>query len=442
MSGLSPHAHPAPNSSIFRPPQSPACSPSMPSKNPDYFSSSHRSRKRARPDSVDWTGRLPSASTPLSSTVNTPAFGWVQCPTPSDGVYGSAGTAGTGLVNERYRLKDGFDTPGLLAGSMENEQSHNAIDRGRMSGDGLSGLDRSDRSVLSGPLARERNGIARVPSSSRTVQRGKGWAGYAFGLVGKVFSFGTGVFRGFYAGGGQGYQVSDTPAPSRPQLRPRISRTSTPVPGAWQDDEFLGDFEQDNPSSPPTSCARPANKRRQTDKDSWVMVGMPDSIDCVSSSSPSSTVASSNLPRTNSASRPTASRAANRRSLMPVSRRQSSYTTSNTGSPAHATHARPQSADMSRRASFAPMRSNSRPSSSHSASQQQAYVSPEAERFVKRQAKQDRAADKAMSSMSKQLQDLIRQGQEALGTKVDVEGGEDQDMELDEGFVDEEKNWR
>ena len=76
--------------------------------------------------------------------------------------------------------------------------------------------------------------------------------------------------------------------------------------------------------------------------------------------------------------------------------------------------------DHQRRASFAPTRS--RPSS---ASGPEAYVSPEAERFVRRQAKQDRAADKAIGSMSKRLEDLIRQGQEALGTKVDVEGDDE-----------------
>lgn len=47
-----------------------------------------------------------------------------------------------------------------------------------------------------------------------------------------------------------------------------------------------------------------------------------------------------------------------------------------------------------------------------------------------------------MSSMSRQLQDLIRQGQEALGTKFDVEGGDSgMDLDLDEGYVDD-GDWR
>lgn len=184
------------------------------------------------------------------------------------------------------------------------------------------------------------------------------------------------------------------------------------------------------------------------------MVGTPDLAD----SSPKRKISSSSIPRASNTTlspRPQASRASSRRSLAPVSRRQSSYVT-HAGSPAlDPNRQRLGSPDrhQPRRASFAPARS-SRPSSAHQQQQQQsqAYVSPEAERFVKRQAKQDRANDKAMKSMSKQLQDLIRQGQEALGTTYDVEGHEDDDggaeggggMEMDEGLVDEEdyKGWR
>lgn len=40
-----------------------------------------------------------------------------------------------------------------------------------------------------------------------------------------------------------------------------------------------------------------------------------------------------------------------------------------------------------------------------------------------------------MSSMSRQLEELIKQGQQALGTKFSVEGVDDE--QSDEGFVDE-----
>jgi hypothetical protein len=81
-----------------------------------------------------------------------------------------------------------------------------------------------------------------------------------------------------------------------------------------------------------------------------------------------------------------------------------------------------------RRASLAPTRS--RPSSAGKG----AGLSPEVEKMVKRQTKHEKAADRTMMNMNKQLKDLIQQAQAALGTKYDVEG----DAMEDDGDTDEE----
>lgn len=274
---------------------------------------------------------------------------------------------------------------------------------------------------LSGPLARERNGVARIPSfQDGNEESSSSWTGLAFGLVGKVFNFGTNVIRGFYAGGGTGFDLQHGESSPGMWDAP-MPQVSTPLPGAWQEDDYFdGDYEQDNLSAPP-SGSRPAVKRRQTDRDNWVMVGEAE-VD----STPRRKVSGNNAQRANLAVRPSASRAPNRRNIAPVARRQTSHV-SYAGSPVQL----PSHADGPRRASFAPTRSpRSRPSSAGVANNPNAnaYMSPEAERYAKRQAKQDRAADKAMSSMSKTLEDLIRQGQEALGTKISIE---------DEGFDDD-----
>jgi hypothetical protein len=67
-------------------------------------------------------------------------------------------------------------------------------------------------------------------------------------------------------------------------------------------------------------------------------------------------------------------------------------------------------------------------------------MSPEAERFAKRQAKQDRAVEKSMNSMEQRMKDMIRQAQEALGTKVEVEddGNSGGSSGEEDGFVDED----
>lgn len=413
---------------FFQPP--PISPQNSSSTSADYFSP--RSRKRQRPDSShnDSVQQTPWTATPS----------WVQCPTPSDTMLMSS--AG---VNDKYCLAGGFDTPGLWALSDNGRQEHewcrrDIRDKGSAAGDGEAVQDSGRRNVsqLYGPLARERNGVARMQSSPNGDPRG--WASYAFQLVGQVFAFGSGMIRGFYSGGGKGYDfdqssLSDSWAHSRPPLQRRRRRGSTPVPGQWQDDDFLGDFEQDNTDSPTSLTARPLNKRRQTDKDSWVLVGTPEVNVEISPKRKSSATTRPSL----GVRAAGASRANSRRSLLPVSRRQSYIT--QTSSPAHAsstTHPDPQTIH-NKRASFAPTRptNGSRPSSASGLAnaQNDTYISPETARLLKRQAKQEKATDKAMSSMSKRLEDLIRQGQEALGTKVAVEGEDAEDM--DEGFVDE-----
>jgi len=46
---------------------------------------------------------------------------------------------------------------------------------------------------------------------------------------------------------------------------------------------------------------------------------------------------------------------------------------------------------------------------------------------------EEREADESIKRFNKQLRDMIREGKEALGTKVEVEVDDD-DVPLDEGF--------
>ena len=405
------------NTHIFQPPKSPASTSasSALATSTDYFSP--RSRKRQRPDS--------SHSIDAQQTPWTASPSWVQCPTPSDGMYGSAGAHRSALVNERYRLAGGYDTPSLMAAEEREYARRDGDLEFRRRVRDIDGIDRRTTSgaPIAGPLARERNGVARMHSSPNEEQNGGGWTSFAFILVGKVVTFGTNVFRGFYAGGGKGYELQQQqqPSPSDSWMQQLSRRGGTPVPGSWQEDDFLGDFEQDNPSnSPIVSRMRPPNKRRQTDKDTWVMVGTPDASDL----SPKRKSSSTSIPR----SRPTASRASSRRSLAPVSRPQSSFISHASSAALQATPTNPSHYP---RASIAPTRSpQGRPSSAGLPQ----GISPEAEHLVKRKVKQEKATDKTMNHMNRQLKDLIRQAQAALGTKYEVEGAED----VDEGFVDEE----
>ncbi|KAK4960080.1 hypothetical protein LTR10_002971 [Elasticomyces elasticus] len=450
------------NAHIFRPPLTPPTSNST-----DYFSS------RKRPRQPTWTR---TETTDVRSTLHqTP--GWQlasqsQCPTPGYS------------INERYTLAGGMDTPGLLA-QTEAEQGDTYND-GRSRRDDNAAAAYNGRDIVTGPLARERNGVARLPhppsspSSAANREAGRSWTGLAFTLVGKVFTFGTSVVKGFYAGGGTGYDLNLNlkDSPLRGILMSR-EVVGTPVPGSWQEDgEFLGDFEQDNTMAAVGGGQRPGNKRRQTGEGSWVMVGTPDLEGEVGiETSPRRKGAGSST----RIARPSASRASSRRSLAPLPRRGSSYTNAgagySAGSPVptaqgvmgaqerrasvaptrthsrhgslsnnnHNNNSRPSSAAGNHNPSYSTSTLHSRPSSTAAAhhsprnsmsaanrlngivSPGMVYVSPEAEKILRRREKHERKADAAMSDMSRKLGDLIREGREALGTKIDVEGDGDGD---------------
>lgn len=408
---------------LFQPSKSPASTYADRSvaMGADYFS--RGSRKRQRSDSLSYDylqTRIPNSRT----------SSWAQLPTPSDDGFSFSSSR---QVNDRYRLAGGYDTPSVLETS-QHERSfpvENA-NRRRLRDEDFDNGQHSESSLLTGPLARERNGVARMPSDTREGSPST-WTGLAFNFVGKVFSFGTSVVKGFYAGGGKGYDMNEYGLVGSDLLQASAQRQRqplpSPLPGAWEDGEFLGDFEQDNPTFTPSPSMRPANKRRQTDKDTWVVV--PQQELAASTSHPVS------LPITNAAdmnefdaSKPTASRAQNRKSIAAVPPRRQSGIVHN-GSPL--TIVPPSAAH--RRASVASMRSaHSRHNSGNGSPL--SCVSPEAERFARRQAKQERATDKAMNSMSRRMEEMIRQAQEALGTKFSVEGADDS-LE-DEGFVDDD----
>lgn len=410
------------NAHLFQPPKTPASVASTPSHattSTDYFSNG-ASRKRSRPAS-SYHERAQGAKW---NTIPS----WAQnAATPNDDDVFSSGQDSL-VINEKYDLSGGYDTPGLVTNidldrAIDQDAQDRRFTRDRDATFGDTG------SAISGPLARERNGLGRGPNVN-SADPPVSWTRFAFSLVGKAFNFGTSVFKGFYAGGGDGYQFNEKQGldGASSVSVDRWRGPPTPVPGSWQEDDFFGDFEQDNPLSPPSSDLRPPNKRRQTDKDAWVMVGTPDA----SGQSPKRKVSGGQVSQNTKLAppRPNASRASSRRSLQPINTRRQTAHVAPLGSPAQFT------AGHDRRASVAHMRSPvSRPHSSagHRISPGGGsgadYVSPEAERYMKRQAKQDRVADKTIGNMSRQLEELIKQGQAALGTKFSVEGDVDEEME-------------
>jgi hypothetical protein len=263
-------------------------------------------------------------------------------------------------------------------------------------------------------LGGDRNGQGRYDSSPNGTPTPT-WGNFVFsivgGVAGKMWEFCTaGAFTGFYAGGGKGYDIDHSEqGDSRRRSTwedvdesrtfDRFDRSATPVPGQYPEDD-----EIEWPST------RPAKRQHTDSGKGWVMV--PEGLDY---STPISRMPSR---RTTTAGTPTAARPAlvSRRSLVPVSRRTSGI--SHTTSPAV------------QRPAMTPHKR----STSDVTSMKTTPLSPEAQRYVVEKRREERQADASIRRLNDQLKAMIKEGREALGTKVDIV--DDVQME-DEGYFEQ-----
>lgn len=219
-----------------------------------------------------------------------------------------------------------------------------------------------------------------------------GWGRTVFTVVEKVWDFcWTNAFRGFSAGGGNSYHVA-TPASkeaSHPQAGLHDLFTSgggsTPVPGQYPDEE--------------------AEQLR--DKESWVFVQDSPSLKFSAAQSPSPTQFSRKVPRRSTAHRPQS-----RRSLVNPLRPITKRPTLNPVQPV----------------AVAPLSPTGRPStplkqplSPTRASLPGSPASREAQRFAAQVRRREREEDASIQKMNDQLKALIREGREALGSRVEVD---------------------
>ncbi|OJI86272.1 hypothetical protein ASPTUDRAFT_116398 [Aspergillus tubingensis CBS 134.48] len=196
------------------------------------------------------------------------------------------------------------------------------------------------------------------------------WSRAVLGVVGKVWDFcWSGAFRGFYAGGGQGYTM--TAEDAQPQLAsPSIEKESIPTSQRQQGSSspFSGQFPEDDL------------------KHSWVIVSAREEF--MDEASPSQR------------------RRVHRRT------------------PAH-THSRRRSQGKRTLISHAP----SMPTKSQfstPAKPRESPVSVETQRYMAQKRRMEREEDASLARLNRQLQAMIKEGKQALGTRVEVD---DLDME-------------
>ncbi|KAH8586435.1 hypothetical protein B0O99DRAFT_695482 [Bisporella sp. PMI_857] len=432
-------------SNIFQPPRTPSVSASSSlvltrsatsAMSTEYTNISNAGRKRSRLDYND--GR--------------------QTPEPRRG-----DDPGSPLpfVNTRYAIKGGMDTPTLQAAQIHDSVSEFGDVRYRRDA-GLLGEDTGGyQSFLPLPLEldRESNGRPRRSTSSQ-FGPAEGWSRTAFEVVGevvgKVWEFcKKGAFRGFTAGGGKGYAVkneechfkldeSEAWTDDRTTTTLGIERESTPLPGQFPEEEFIPDYwDHATPEATPPR----AGKRRQIGENNdeltrnWVVVPPAAENQITTPSKPQVRAAAGparySMPTASSASRRArpASRAGPALSNAPQ-RRAVLNRISHAGSPvlqsSHpASFASPRSPQGSRipRATASPGRNGS---SRVSVIGEPRVESPaakaaakEAQKWAAAKKREDMEAEITMRRMDKQLKDMIRQGKEALGSKVEIEMEED-----------------
>lgn len=356
------------------------------------------------------------------------------------------------FVNTRYKIKGGMDTPTLAAARMqESESEYSDIGyRRELSGtqSGLLGEETGGyQSFLPLDLNRESNGRSRRSSDRSFTENHDGWSKTALGVVGevvgKVWEFcKKSAFTGFHAGGGKGYTVKNTDEShfsleinEKSWETEQITtswgddRESTPLPGKFPDEDFIPNYMA-NPTPEPTPPR--TGKRRQignsTDElaRNWVVVP------------PSQSASTPTNPQIRGPARysmQTAS-SASRRSVVPrptsrastiAPRRPMLQRVSHAGSPALQTNhgasfASPRSPGGSKipRATGSPVRSLAEPKVDSPAAR-------EAARWAAMKKKEEREADITIRRLDAQLKAMIREGKEALGTKIEVE----MDDELD-----------
>ncbi len=452
-------------SPLFIPPNSPsattlqATSHSLTHELPSSASSLKRKRV-SRNDFADSTS-TPQHTVPWRKTESSI--------TQSNVTYTPVAGSPAAFVNTRYHIAGGVDTP--LAAKLDAEEKQDEDMRqldyrpNRLT---LTARQNSASYFPQTPATAASVGHIRHKRARSIDQSGWGRAvvNLVGGVAGKVLNFcWNGAFRGFQAGGGRAYRMNGgTPAVVEQSNWMDIGEKDdvfnkryqgqhyhclTPVPGQFPEEGFIDDY-MSQPQAHRTrqlSTQTPEGDRGwSTLKGNWVLVNNTDEND---ESDRSPIPPASKNPRVSYEQRRPASRA-----LLTASGKRPRLAPSRpslVGSPG--SHNKRPASFASPRASPGRMcasRADShianspghhRSRSSMATSPQRATEvgsrhsftaasSPDIYKFEKKIRRKERKEDESIQRLNKQLQDMIREGKEALGTTIEIED----DSELDEGY--------
>ncbi|KAF5020521.1 hypothetical protein F66182_7453 [Fusarium sp. NRRL 66182] len=429
---------------LFRPPMSPSSSTSYgyATQTPDGHATKRKRHMSQSQNDVDRNGYF---GTPLAQMRND---------------------------NRRYQLAGQLDTPnaGPIDSGILGESMYSDSDYRRALGSKRCHVDVDDNGA--GPTQ-----LFNLPPEPMQSQS---WGSFAVsalgGVVGRVWEFcKTGSFRGFQAGGGKAFAMHSGRVEELFDQHQHLPGRFPPPQDDYFSHEPDADQHMNSGASTPTA---PSAKRRHTDNRdelgrNWVMV---------TDEKPAELEAKPTPPPRRPSYRPTPtprsrnsgpSMATGRRiSAAPTSRCTSASTPtqrrsttinrpssrlSHAGSPSvpslrpassasFASFASPRSPSTSRIPqptrrpdSIAPSpttkvsshrrsHSNASVASGRTSAEASPRLNAEAKHLAARRKMEERDADVRINAFNKQLQDMIRQGREALGTTIEVEGNWEDDL--------------
>lgn len=255
------------------------------------------------------------------------------------------------------------------------------------------------------------------------------------GVAGKVFQFCTVPFRGFQAGGGQSYD-SDAQVKVASKLglndEPEPSEPAAPVQHIRFNPHANDDYGIRSIESVDVDSERPRMPKRLRTEDAWVMVGQDE--EKVSSpivtprlaerrTAPRTyTPSPSQIPRP--LSRVSATSASKRPSLIPVSRRSGASRT-----PAHGGSNMTSSKTHNRQRSYSRLSFGS-PAVSVSEKKKTSPLPVDSQRLVSKLRREEMEDEARMRRMSSQMTAMLKEAREALGSTVEIEYDDDEDMTI------------
>ncbi|KAF2805543.1 uncharacterized protein BDZ99DRAFT_490577 [Mytilinidion resinicola] len=397
------------------PPHTPALATGRPGRHATGYDSFSTSKKRSRHDNSD-----SYFTTPFSTGSDL----WDHSVGASIDRAGNAKSPPP-LAYEKYHLAGGSETPQVL-GNFQRE----ADDYHNLGGQRRGYWDNTPAGgVMDGPSAS--NGMSQSTLRNLITMVG--------GVAGKLVQYCAVPFRGFHAGGGQGYDiqggVSESNVWEKLSMNPELKAfpDASTLPGRFPEDNYgvlsIASVDETRPRT---------IKRQCTDDREWVMV--QDSGDADSrASSPrlserrlpalSTPLSPSQIPRPVSRAGSMAHGSSERPSRIPLSRRTSSARVSlvsNTGSPAFrktASFASPRAREYNRQSYGSPVMFQV---------QQTSPLPAESQRLINKVKRDEMEEELRLRKMSAQTKLMLRQAREALGSKFEIEDF-DNDME-DEGF--------